>query len=121
MWGRVMVLLPFLPGALFFVFLFIWGIFHDKQYCLLLFLIPFFAPAMAGGMIWYLWFSILTSWAKLFNPDWTNLDDDDDVLGGILKGEDVKTFGPMWRIAGSVLKSCPQSILGKLAVFVILS
>ena len=116
--GLVMVLLPFLPGAVFVVYFFIWDIFHDKKYGLVFFVL-FFPLAVAGGTVWYIWFALLTSWAKLFNPDWPNLDDDEDVLGGCLDGEAVKTFGPIWRMARSVLASCPQAILGKLAVPVI--
>ena len=108
-WGWVMVLLPFLPGAVAGVWV-VWAFFDDKEYCKCFLTMLFYVPCVLLGTPLYMVFVIFSSCVKLFKPD---LGDKEKVLCGLLGGEIVKQFGPMFRMSEIVGESYPQSMLGE--------
>ena len=108
-WGWVMVLLPFLPGAVVGVFI-AWGFFREKRYGMCSLTLLFYVPGVLLGTPLYMAFVIFSSCVKLFKPD---LDDKEKVLCGLVGGNVVKTGGPLLRMSEIVGESYPQSMLGE--------
>ena len=96
-WGWVMVLLPFLPGAVVGVW-WAWASFSDKKYYWCFLTLLFYVPGVLLGTPLYMAFVMLTSFVKLFKPD---LDE---------------TFAPMLRMGEIVGESYPQSMLGEFSL-----
>ena len=107
-WGLVMVMLPFLPGAVVGVYV-VWSLFHKKEYFKFFLSVLFYVPGVVLGTPYYMIIVILASCVKLFKPD---LDKEDKVFGWIDAGF-FKTVGPGFRMGEIVGESCQQSMLGK--------
>ena len=110
-WGWVMALLPFLPGAVVGVWM-VWTTLKEGEYCMFVFALLCFVPGVVLGTPMYMAFVMLTSCIKFFKPD---LNDDDDLFCGI-DGGAVIIFGPTLRMAEIVGESCPQSMLGRFSL-----
>ena len=81
-WGLLMVMLPFLPGAVVGVYV-VWSLFHKKEYFKFFLSVLFYVPGVVLGTPYYMIIVILASCVKLFKPD---LDKEDKVFGWIDAG-----------------------------------
>ena len=109
-----MVSLPFLPmtiGLLWLAFLRL----ADKKdgWWQRLLLLLFLLPAAALATPAYMGFILLAALVRLVNPQ---IGDDDEVLGGLMEGDTVKMFAPLFRMVEVVGESYPQALLGESAL-----
>ena len=106
-----MVSLPFLPMTITLL----WGTFSilaDEEeprwqgVLLLILLLP--AAALATPI--YMVFVLFVGFVKLYKPD---INDEDELLCGHLKGKNVKVFPALLRMSEMVGESYPQALLGE--------
>ena len=106
MWGWVMVLIPFVPGAVVGV----WFVFANSQdYRRRPIILLLYAAGVVFGTPLYMTFVMFTFCVKLFNPDLRHTDE----VFSCIDGNMVHFFGPLFRIGEMVGESYPQSMLGK--------
>ena len=67
-------------------------------------------PAAALATPIYMVFVLFVGFVKLYKPD---INDEDQLLGGHLKGKNVKVFPALLRMSEMVGESCPQALLGE--------
>ena len=104
MWGWVMVLLPFLPGAVAGLVL-LFKALIEKEYCSFVCLLLFYVPGVVLGTPLCMVYTMVTILVKFFICDY----DSDYGLGKFFLHE----LNGMFMMAEVVGESCTQAMLGK--------
>ena len=84
---------------------------NKEDWCVGLLMLIFLLPAAALATPIYMGFVLIAAFAKLYNP---LMKDEDEVLGGCMKGDNVKLLPAMLRMVEVVGESYPQALLGEL-------
>ena len=109
-WGGIMVALPFLPMTVALLWISFLGLNNKDNWWKGLLLLIFLLPVVALGTPVYMVFILLAGFGRLVNPQ---IGDDDEVLGGLMEGDTVKMFAPLFRMVEVVGESYPQALLGE--------
>ena len=110
-WGGIMVSLPFLPMTIALL----WGTFsiladeEEPRWQGVLLLILLLPAAVVATPI-YMVFVLFIGFVKIYKPD---INDEDELLGGHLKGKNAKVFPALLRMSEMVGESYPQALLGE--------
>ena len=106
-----MLSLPFLPMTIALL----WGTFsiladeEEPRWQGVLLLILLLPSAVLATPI-YMVFVLFVGFVKIYKPD---INDEDELLGGHLKGKNAKVFPALLRMSEMVGESYPQALLGE--------